>query len=44
VTVLGWLIFGSFMAESTGADPHEVKRVIAEQVSALVGSAVDDAP
>ncbi len=43
VTVLGWLIFGSFMAESTGADPHPVKRVIAEQVSALVGSAADDA-
>ena len=37
VTVLGWLIFGSFMAESTGADPEAVRQAIAEQVSTLVG-------
>ncbi len=39
MTVLGWLIFGRFMTETTGADPEEVKRAVADQVWALIGSA-----
>ncbi len=35
MTVLGWLIFGRFMTETTGADPDEVRLAVAEQVSAL---------
>jgi TetR/AcrR family transcriptional regulator, repressor for neighboring sulfatase len=38
VTVLGWLIFGRFMTDTTGADPEEVKRAVADQVSALFTS------
>ena len=38
MTVLGWLIFGRFMCEATGADPDEARRAVAEQVAALVGS------
>jgi TetR/AcrR family transcriptional regulator, repressor for neighboring sulfatase len=34
-TVLGWLIFGEFMVEATGADADAVRRGVAEQVSAL---------
>ena len=34
-TVLGWIIFGSFMTETTGADPDEVRRIAAEQVARL---------
>jgi AcrR family transcriptional regulator len=34
-TVLGWLIFGEFMVETTGADADAVRRRVAEQVSAL---------
>jgi AcrR family transcriptional regulator len=37
VAVLGWLIFGRFMCEATGADPGETKRALADQVSALIG-------
>jgi len=37
MTVLGWLIFGQFMCESTGADPEETRRAVADQVSALIG-------
>ncbi len=36
MTVLGWLIFGRFMTESTGADPEAVRRAVAHQVSTLV--------
>jgi AcrR family transcriptional regulator len=36
MTVLGWLIFGSFMTESTGADPERARRAVAEQVAALI--------
>jgi len=36
-TVLGWLIFGDFMAEATGADADAVRRQVAEQVSSLFG-------
>ncbi len=35
LTVLGWLIFGKFMTDTTGADPDEVKRAVADKVSAL---------
>jgi AcrR family transcriptional regulator len=38
MTVLGWLIFGKFMTDTTGADPEEAKRAVAEQVAALFGS------
>ena len=38
MTVLGWLIFGRFMTDTTGADPDEVKRAVADQVSALFTS------
>ena len=37
MTVLGWLIFGKFMTDTTGADPEEAKRAVAEQVAALFG-------
>lgn len=40
ITVLGWLIFGRFMSDSTGADAADVRRAVAEQVAALV--AADD--
>ncbi|HET9422418.1 MAG TPA: TetR/AcrR family transcriptional regulator [Nocardioides sp.] len=36
-TVLGWLLFGEFLAETTGADPDAVRRRVADQVSALFG-------
>ncbi|MEV7398195.1 TetR/AcrR family transcriptional regulator [Aeromicrobium sp. NPDC092404] len=35
-SVLGWLIFGQFMSEATGADPADVRRAVAEQVSGLL--------
>ncbi len=38
VSVLGWLIFGQFMSDATGADPEDVRRAVAEQVSALIAS------
>lgn len=34
-TVLGWIIFGDFMTQTTGADPDEVRRIAAEQVARL---------
>jgi len=37
-TVLGWLIFGAFMAESTGADPGALRAAVAAEVSALFGA------
>lgn len=36
-TVLGWLIFGGFMVETTEADADAVRRRVADQVSALLG-------
>ncbi|MDQ4051914.1 MAG: TetR/AcrR family transcriptional regulator [Actinomycetota bacterium] len=36
MTVLGWLIFGQFMCDATGADPEKTRRAVADQVSALV--------
>lgn len=41
MTVLGWLIFGRFVCDATGADADEVRRAVAEQVSALISSASD---
>lgn len=41
MTVLGWLIFGRFMCEATGADPEETRRAVAEQVSTLIAGPVD---
>ncbi len=38
MTVLGWLIFGRFMCEATGADPEAAKRAVADRVSALFGT------
>lgn len=38
-TVLGWLIFGDFMSEATGADPAAVRRGVADQVARLTGRA-----
>jgi len=34
-TVLGWLIFGDFMTQTTGSTPDAVRRVAAEQVTRL---------
>lgn len=39
VTALGWLIFGGFMVEATGADADAVRRRVAEEISALFGQA-----
>jgi AcrR family transcriptional regulator len=36
-TVLGWLIFGEFIVEATGADVDAVRRRVADQVSATFG-------
>ena len=36
MTVLGWLIFGQFMTDATGADPEETRRAVADQVAALI--------
>ena len=38
MTVLGWLIFGRFMTDATGADPEETRRAVAEQVAALIAA------
>ncbi len=35
MSVLGWLIFGRFMSDATGADPEDVRRAMAEQVAGL---------
>lgn len=40
-TTLGWLIFGAFMCEVTGADADDVRRLAGEQVAGLVDG---DAP
>ena len=36
MTVLGWLIFGQFMTDATGADPEETRQAVADQVAALI--------
>lgn len=36
-TALGWLIFGRFMSEATGAHPDEVRREVAAQIARLTG-------
>lgn len=36
-TTLGWLIFGAFMCEATGADADDVRRLVGEQLARLVG-------
>lgn len=36
-TALGWLVFGAFMADVTGAEPDAVRRIAAEQVRDLTG-------
>ena len=38
MTVLGWLIFGEFMTDATGADADKVRRAVAEQVAMLISS------
>ena len=38
MTVLGWLIFGQFMTDATGADAEETRRAVADQVAALIAS------
>ncbi len=38
MTVLGWLIFGQFMADATGADAEETRRAVADQVAALIST------
>ena len=38
MTVLGWLIFGRFMTDATGADAEEARRAVAKQVAALISS------
>ena len=38
MTVLGWLIFGRFMTDATGADPEAARRAVAAQVAALIST------
>ena len=38
MTVLGWLIFGRFMTDATGADVDEARRAVADQVAALISA------
>jgi AcrR family transcriptional regulator len=38
LAVLGWLIFGPFMSDATGADHEDVRRAVAEQVAALIAA------
>ena len=38
MTVLGWLIFGQFMIDATGADAEETRRAVADQVAALIAA------
>lgn len=38
MAVLGWLIFGRFMADATGADAGDVRLAVAEQVAALIST------
>jgi len=35
VTTLGWLVFGRFVTDAIGGDADAVRRVVAEQISAL---------
>jgi AcrR family transcriptional regulator len=36
-SALGYLVFGAFMSETTGADPDDVRRLAAGQVAGLMG-------
>ena len=36
MTVLGWLIFGQFMTDATGAEPEKTRRAVADQVATLI--------
>ena len=38
MTVLGWLIFGRFMTDATGADPEAARRAVAEHVAAMIST------
>ena len=38
MTVLGWLIFGRFMTDATGADAEEARQAVADQVAALIST------
>lgn len=38
LTGLGYLVFGEFMAEATGADLDDVRRLAAEQIAGLMGA------
>ncbi len=38
MTVLGWLIFGRFMTDATGADVDEARQAVADQVVALIAA------
>jgi AcrR family transcriptional regulator len=38
MTVLGWLIFGRFMTDATGADVDDTRRAVAEQVAGLISA------
>lgn len=38
LTVLGWLIFGRFMTDATGADAEKVRRAVADLVAALMSA------
>lgn len=33
MTALGWLLFGEYLVDATGADPADVRRLVAEQVA-----------
>lgn len=38
MTVLGWLMFGQFMNDATGADADEARLAVADQVAALLST------
>lgn len=41
LTAVGWLVFGDFLADATGADPAEVRRLVADQVAAVLAADPD---
>ena len=44
MTALGWLLFGGFMSEATGADPDEVRRLVAAQLADALAGQPDQSP
>lgn len=44
MTVLGWLIFGRFMTDATGADIEQTRQAVAEQVAALISTQTSAGP